>query len=599
MRLDDLTIFLKAVDQTKKAIASAKKGIFSLDNAAVLAKKAFLGLGGAITTALVAASRNGGQLTGELLSMSRQINESVQESQALFLSVREADASANLDNLNEALLTLKERFADAETGAGPLLGLMQDFEGFDLDLGVDNARDQLADFLEQVSELDDANQKIFALKEVIGDEDARAFFNMINDTEKLTELLKDLRTDIEDFPGLLNDEQVENVKAAKTAANELSQAWDDFSIKVYALVSPALAAVNTGLTNVVTAATWAIDKLDQFGDSAKSLFESLKERAGLADVDSRLFLPPPLAALNLLTGGGFGDEVSGTDTSPTVNPHGPSVQAEIQANEAARDESLADEIERRRKEEEALKRVVAEQKKLNDLVAKKAALEAQELADAREYALQLRSETNAADDEILNGAGGLGSQFTLGDLAGGAEAAAERELARIKEETDAAKASAEGLQDTMRGLGNVFEQFANVSGRSNEKAFKNFQKFQIAMSTAAAVSAAIQTASDLPPGSGFARVGAYLSVLGTLLAGVAQLRSLSVGSGSVTSSGTSTPAPSAPVINAGNNPAAPQQNTGERTLNINITGVLGDAQLTELAAQIAAEFNDNDNIVLT
>ena len=595
MRLDDLTIFLKAVDQTKKAIASAKKGIFSLDTAAVLAKKAFLGLGGAITTALVAASRNGGQLTSELLSMSRQINESVQESQALFLSVREADASANLDNLNEAMLTLKERFADAAVGAGPLLGLMKDFEGFDLDLGVDSARDQLADFLEQVSKLDNANQKIFALKEVIGDEDARAFFNMINDTEKLTELLRNLRTDIEDFPGLLSDEQVENVKAAKTAANELSQAWDDFSIKVYALVSPALAAVNTGLTNVVTAATWAIDKLGELGDGFTSVFDRLKDRAGLSDVDNAFFLPPPFAALNALTGG-FGDEISGLDNSPTVNPHGPAVQQEIQNNEAARDESLADELERRRKEEEALKKVVDQQKKLNDLVAKKAALEAQELAEARAFALDVRSEATDVDNEILNGPN---SQFTLGDLAGGAEAAAERQLARIKEETDAAKASAEGLQDTMRGLGNVFEQFANVSGRSNEKAFKNFQRFQIAMSTAAAVSAAIQTASDLPPGSGFARVGAYLSVLGTLLAGVAQLRSLSVGSGSVTASDTSSPTPAAPVINAGNNPAAPQQSGGDRNININITGVLGDAQITELAAQLAAEINDNDNIVLT
>lgn len=561
MRLDDLTIFLRAVDQTKRAFASAKKNVAGLNSASELTRKGFKLLGGAITTALTAAAANGGALTRELNDMAVQLDITLQEAHALFLAVQNADASVNLDNLNEALLSVKERFADATVGAGPLLGLMQDFEGFELDLGTDNARDQLADFLEQVSELPDANAKIFALKEVIGDEDARPFFRTIQNTEKLNQLLVDLRTNVEDVDGVFSAVETQAVEDARASAAELSKAWDDFSISVYTFIAPAINAINTALAKLVDGGTFVVRKVSEIGETFRNF---IRKQLGT-------FVDPEGIQL----------------TEDAANRILEIERAARAAAEAERDEEL--EREKRRLQAEVEAKAEAERQK-------------------REHEAFLRDATvvdltgsNAVPTVIPDGSGDPSNDFIFDGTNINPKLLEEAEgVKKVNEEAKAAKDSMTELSDSFGTLGNALSGFASLAGRNNEKTFRSFQILQIALSTAAAITAAIKVASELPPGAGFARVAAYASVLGTLLGGVAQIRQLSLGSTASAPTAQSTGTASTPTIsNGSNNPQAPVQPGGNREININITGVLGDAQVTTLAEQIAAEINDNDNITLT
>lgn len=239
--LDDLTIFLNLVDKTRKGVRSAKGNLTSLQKSAVLLKNAFKGIGVALQGALTAGVVRGRQLVLELESMSSQTALTLKESQALFNAVREGDATANLPNVTEALLTLKERFADAsEAGAGPLFGLMQDLDNFDIDLGLDNGRAQLANFLEQVSELETANKRIFALKEVLGDEDARAFLKQAQDTEKFNELITNLKANIDTLPDIFTDEEVAQIEQVKESSAQLAREFDKISVDLFLLYQPML-----------------------------------------------------------------------------------------------------------------------------------------------------------------------------------------------------------------------------------------------------------------------------------------------------------------------------------------------------------------------
>ena len=592
MRLDDLTIFLKAVDQTKRATQSASKNVLSVGNAVKAVAKLFKGLGTIAIASLTGAAANGRQLTTELNSVSRQLDITFQEAQALFLAVQNADSSTNLDNLNEALLSIKERFADAATGAGPLIGLIEDFEGFDLDLGIDNARDQLADFLEQVAQLPNANARIFALKEVIGDEDARPFFNIINNTEKLNTLLVDLRTNVEDVEGVLSDFRVQGIQDANTSTKELNDAWDQFSINTFATFAPALAQITSAMARLVELGS---DFITQYNEATLTFANFVRTRIlGRSEING-------------------GIELTERSLARIADLERQAAEEE----RAAREKAAADEIARQKRIQESRRNAIEELKRLNQL-ARDAGREdlvsstVSPITPEQEEILQLLANPpEIAPDSNTSDFGGTiipdGTGNTSGDfLFTGSninpnilDDGNTKALDSIANAGNAANDSIVTLEGSLGTLSNAFGEFANAAGRNNERAFRSFQQLQIALSTAAAITTAIKTASELPPGAGFARVAAYASVLGTLLAGVAQIRSLSAsGSSSVTSPSTSTP--NVPATNVGNNaiPVQNQNDGGNREININITGVLGDQQLTTLAEQIANEINDNDNIRL-
>ena len=197
--------------------------------------------------------------------MARRTGESTRETQALVNSVRSITGGGEIDNINEALLTMKERFADARvSGAGPLIGLIEDF-GLSIDLQADSSRAQLANFLEEVGKLSSANERIFALKDVLGDQDSVAFQRVINDTEKLKMLINELNTDITQLPDVMSGQDVENVNRATEASKRLSLAWDKFATETYLLVVPVL----TGITNLLAGMTSAGAKAIKF---VKDLF---------------------------------------------------------------------------------------------------------------------------------------------------------------------------------------------------------------------------------------------------------------------------------------------------------------------------------------
>jgi len=603
MTLDDLTIFLKAVDQTRRATQSAKKNLFTVKGAADITRKALKGLGATAVTAFTAAVTNGATLTSELSSMSRQLDITFRDAQQLFNSVREADASTNLDNLTEALLTVKERFADAQVGAGPLLGLMRDFEGFELDLGVDNAADQLANFLEQVAELPNANAKIFALKEVIGDEDARPFFNIINNTEKLNELLRDLRGNVEDAEGVLSSWRVEGIEEAKQASAGLAKEWDDFSIKAYAFVAPALALINNGLAGLVSLAGGAIDGIERIQNAFRKLIGTYVDPVGIQLTDSaseriaKLESEADQAAQRVIDGI---NKINTSAENASLIPD--SAQKLIDGINSAENVSLTpdsapsgivkNEFGTFKNIDEFNAWLKAQRSEINNLIRQSAANPI-DLTETRTDPAFVTPDGSGdpANDAVFNGPGG--PIRTLDSLQNDiAQNNAAAFGSPIEDSALSATEAVSGLGSAFGSLGDAIEKFGQASGRSNERTFRNFQRFQVAMSTAAAVSAAIQAAADLPPGSGFARVAAYASVLGTLLAGVAQLRSLSVGSSSVSASGdTGGSTLSGPSGVAQQAPAAANQ--PQRNLTINIQGNAGISP--EQVEDLIREINDLDS----
>ncbi len=263
-RADDLTILLRARDLTKGPLSSLSKRLKSIGPTAKVALGIATAAAASLAVVLGNAVTRGRELALSLTDTARQIDLSFRETQALFLSVRDAAGDVDLDNLNEAVLSLKERIADARLETGPLFGLLQDLDGFELDLNVTNSRFQLADFLEQVGELDNAEDRIFAIKEVLGDEDGRPFLRTIQNTEKLNDLIGDLRTNIDDVPDVFSQQQVDDIDDYRRSLTELTQRWDDYSLALFADFAPAMTTVN----NVLVA---GIDLLDEYGQMAKTI----------------------------------------------------------------------------------------------------------------------------------------------------------------------------------------------------------------------------------------------------------------------------------------------------------------------------------------
>lgn len=248
-RADDLTILLRVRDLTKGPIAAMSRRIKAIGPVMKGVAAAGAVVFGTLALAISAAATNGRDLALALESTSRQLNLSMRETQAFQRTVAEITGVDSVDTLNQSMLTYKELVADAQVGAGALYGLIED-KGLNIDLGLDNGRAQLANFLTEVNKLPTANDRIFALKE-LGDEFADVFLPVINNVEKTNELIKELERNVNDFPNLLTQDQQDNVVAYKDSVRELSRAWDELSLQVFGNAAPALTRFNELLTSSI------------------------------------------------------------------------------------------------------------------------------------------------------------------------------------------------------------------------------------------------------------------------------------------------------------------------------------------------------------
>ena len=321
MRIEDLTIFLNAVDKTKGPFGKLTNRMKAVSAASAAMGKVIGASFGIASTLLVAASANGREFVGQLSNMAKSVAETVPEVQALYNAIQRVEPTAQLDNINEAILTMKERFSDArDAGAGPLIGLIEDFD-LNIDLGLDDARLQLANFLEEVSKLPDANAKIFAIKDALGDDDARPFLRTINNTEKTIQLIDELRTSVNDLPDILKPSQINNITDAADASGVLAARWDSFSANVYSVFAPALTFMSTKLAGAFDWASALTVKVGEFFgilneysvNPAGSIPEIQAQIADLnmelVDANTELNRLNDLAAANPL--GGFGSKAAG------------------------------------------------------------------------------------------------------------------------------------------------------------------------------------------------------------------------------------------------------------------------------------------------
>lgn len=531
-RLDDLTILLNLVDKTKAGFSAVQGRMTKLQKASALLRKTFIGLGAALKATFVAGVANGSRLTDELVTMARQINLTLRETQALFLAVSEADGSANLDNLTEAALTLKERFADAATGAGPLFNLMNDFQGFNLNLGVDNVTQQLANFLEQVGKLPTANDRIFALKEVLGDEDARPFFNVINNTEKLNALIVDLRRNIEDVPDLFSAEDEARIISVKAQSGALAREWKILSVELFALFAPLVELSQLLAEQLVKFARFTVGGLENLRD-------------GLA----RLIGRDPLGDAVELTENAAERIAAGSIADRTPRVEDVPVADRPVINEYGAFQNIA-----------AFDRFLTEQKR-----------DIERLRDLDPIEAAPRPEVLSLED-------GRRDRLFLADSLRDKEAEHAELMADLaQQQTDQIM----GISSALGSAGAAFGQFARLAGSNSQKAFKQFQKLQIAMSLAAGIAAQIGVlaSGDLPLFS--QKLAAFFKIGALVASGLASLRSINLGSSSASARNTTGAAVPSGGGNQSSAVSALAQDRTEQGPRSNITiNIRGDARYT-------------------
>lgn len=267
--LADLTILLRMIDQTKKGFKTHQANITKSESLTRKLSVSWKLMGGVVGGALVLLKGVTSQLTDKQQQLSNKLGESLGEVQALYGAIREGDPTATIDNISEAMLTLQERISDAAiSGGGPLAGLIQDLDGFDDVFREEGARGALALFLEETAKLPLARDRIFALKEVMSDLDSEAFLNIIQDGDKLNELLISLRTNVEDIPGIFSEREQQNVKQYAKSVGGLRGAWEDLGQSIDILIKPALGVIFDFLANIVRAADWAVKGVRSLFDLA-------------------------------------------------------------------------------------------------------------------------------------------------------------------------------------------------------------------------------------------------------------------------------------------------------------------------------------------
>ena len=239
MKLDDLTIFLKAQDKTKGAFSKVSKRIEKMNGLSKLLTKGLIAVGAAFVSSFSAAVVNGAALNKELQRMSNSIGTTTKEADELYKIVRAGAPTTNLDNLGEGILTLKEGFFDARAESGPLFDLIKDF-GADIDIGLESPREQLLAFLKAMREIESPTIRAGAAVANFGGEDAKAIITITNNMDTLNETIERLQGTANEGLNFITFEDIAAMNAAQEAATGLSNAWDDFSTSAFAFAGPAL-----------------------------------------------------------------------------------------------------------------------------------------------------------------------------------------------------------------------------------------------------------------------------------------------------------------------------------------------------------------------
>ena len=624
-RVDDLTIFLRAVDRTRGAFGSVNRRISGFSRLARLATRAAAGIGGALITTLTAAAANGQQVVSELEAMARLLGTSTREADALFEIFREAAPTASIERIREATLTLQEGFFDARTETGPLFDLIRDF-GANINLDLDDPRQQLAEFFRVVNQLGLESDRVGAIIANLGGDDARPFLPLARSAEDGARAVQLLQGDIENIANVMSGEAEQSISEYRESVNRLNRSWDNVSESAFLATTEGLTPFNNALATGLERLPEFLDFLQTTGTelnsfvtpffeevttAANSYFDSIA--AGIANLGRQaipesvrnifrlLLIDTPVAAFDRVSSlfrdatdavGEYDDAILrlARDSQPRVIDVTLTANAELErtnrlyalgSQEADRLTGSLARLEQQRREEEAAARIESGENALSNLVSagRSENLDSNTVFDPT---VQLRNQrdsfiefSNTIEDRARSITGGITSisqafgllfaeNSNLSQL-GTAEELYNRFADAIESRTD----------DIFNGISTVSTAFGQLAGAASNlvsegsEQFERFKQISVAFAQVSAITAAINSARSasfsLNP---FAAIAAYLDVGTTLLSGVAALRSISIGDSS-----TSLPGGSADSTGPANGPIGGvlQQESPQQQREVNVT----------------------------
>lgn len=624
-KIDDLTILLKAKDQTSGAFKSLNKRFGKLSGLTRIAVRGMAAFGAAVGAAFSAAVANGATLNDELTRMKNSIGTTAKEADELYKIIREGAPTTNMEQLGEGLLTLKEGFFDARAESGPLFDLVRDF-GADIDLGVESPREQLLEFLKAMREIPSATVRAGAAVANFGGEDAKSIITITNDVVLLDQTIERLSGTVRDLPSFITDAQIQRTQEAKDASVSLNNAWDDLSSNLYDLVSPALKRTSERMETFVKWADKATNKARDFlasfggdfapvGITAESTLEGINNQMRIItrSIDqnaSELATLPKygiswrreelqrenrlyerqieyLKDVRALTGPSGSDDGDGSSVSGSGLGGGSGSQVN-QAQKLFETQQkaitgLADNMLLGLGELD-LGQAIDKKLGLNALQDKEyLRIMGLDLDDGRklQLALLLSSQFEGVLEEtqkqINQKQGLLGIVKSMDSIVDGlaandtdaTEAEAERQKA-LQEQMSLSAAKAQNLQSIMSSAASAVGTLGAAFAKTKNQA-RAYVAIQEILATVAAYSAATQALSDPSSLTPFQKFAAYSAVLARGLAGVAAVRSAgsSLGGGGGSSASTTASTAGTRIAQA---PAQQDQQQNRQLVNITIQG---------------------------
>ena len=555
MKVDDLTIYLTMVDQTKKVMSKFEKRMGKINKLGKLVGGTLAGIGAAAVSGFGKAAEDGRQFFLELDTMRRLLNVTTQEADGLVQTIRQFAPGAEVQKLQEALLTLEEGFFDAHAASGPLNDLLKKFN-VNIDLGAEGANAQLIEFLKGLRQIPSEADRVGAAIANLGADDAKPFIALARNVQDLDRAIEQLSGSINDIPNVVTQDQVDDVNAYTKSAKLLGAAWDNFARDTFASLAPFFTWINEMLIKIIGVMEKLREAIGSFINRTGALVDFVggKLTGVINKVGGVLGLDPI---------GGGDDPVSRTMDSIADSLAGNNIGGA--ANDAGNDavESAANAIS------------TAKTTKAIDV-------KMTELEKAVEYAKAVREGINSANDardivflqdlDKVNAGDSTdqaGFNLNFPEVQTEEEIRAER-LAKEKKEYD-------NITESINNMGSALDSMAQSSTISSSKTFKAFQKLQVAISAAAAISAAVQTLAD-PTLGFFGKLAAYTKIVAIGAGAVAQLRAINVGSASVNTAsagGTANLNTGAQSADQAVQQQPTQQQGPTRNITVNIQGTTG------------------------
>lgn len=548
---DRLEILLTARDRTRAAFESVKRR-FKTAASTITRYAKVAGV------AIAAIGAVGSKSFAELERASRLTNTTIREFQELTQVIQRLEPGANVDKISEAVLSMRERFSEAREEAGAMRDL---FDKIGLDSNLESTTEQLQAMREVFSQLGSDAERLQFTREILGDDDGSAMLEFLRSTN---EEIMEIRENIREKGSLFTDEEIENMKLANRAVADLKREMIFAKDNVFAKLAPSIqkaANFTTAFIRVVQA------KKEEIGDTfIGRMHKFVRDKLTAALKTAVVWVNVAREKVTKF----FSDLGKGVNDASGMLGPGTLAMVREEGTEGRQGGMLGnigkqfeDEIQRYRELSRTfINEVQRLEQEQREALGRPGGLQPGDSDDAPAAAPKnvvhaISKEKEEADKELQKREI---ERFKRMQKAAEAQKAEEERLRKLKE-------SAYSTESSLLKVADAFGSIGEASSKGGSKAFKTFQRIQIALSTVAAISAGIKAASKAAEvGGPFAAFAAYASVVGALFGAISAMRSVSASGGGSTSppsisGGNSTRAsapPSSPATDAAAGPAGGQ-----------------------------------------